>query len=131
MKRWDDLLKYDQLTKELLSGSTFLGWKEGLINFPPTYKYERNSSRYVGEIPNETGKKRSPAWCDRILWLGKGTKQLSYWSPPDLILSDHRPVSSIFLVEVEVLDQRKLERVLNFTNPGFVSKGKHYMTVDL
>uniref|UniRef100_K4A0J8 Inositol polyphosphate-related phosphatase domain-containing protein n=1 Tax=Setaria italica TaxID=4555 RepID=K4A0J8_SETIT len=50
MKRWDDLLKSDQLTKELISGSTFVGWKEGLINFPPTYKYERNSSRYVGAI---------------------------------------------------------------------------------
>ncbi|XP_062199137.1 type I inositol polyphosphate 5-phosphatase 2-like isoform X2 [Phragmites australis] len=129
MKRWDDLLKSDQLTKELISGSTFVGWKEGLINFPPTYKYERNSSRYVGEIPNEGQKKRSPAWCDRILWLGKGTKQLSYWSS-GLSLSDHRPVSSLFLVEVEVFDQRKIERVLNFTNPGFVSKGKYYMTVD-
>jgi len=51
-----------QLTKELISGSTFVGWKEGLINFPPTYKYERNSSRYVGEIHNEAEKKRSPAW---------------------------------------------------------------------
>ncbi|XP_062194132.1 type I inositol polyphosphate 5-phosphatase 2-like isoform X2 [Phragmites australis] len=125
MKRWDDLLKSDQLTKELMSGSTFAGWKEGLIDFPPTYKYERNSSRYYGELPNESEKKRSPAWCDRILWLGKGTKQLSYWSS-GLSLSDHRPVRAVFLVEVEVFDQRKLERVLNFTNPGFVSKGIHY-----
>ncbi|CAM0144593.1 unnamed protein product [Urochloa decumbens] len=119
MKRWDVLLKSDQLTKELISGSTFVGWKEGLINFPPTYKYERNSNRYVGEIQNEAEKRRTPAWCDRILWLGKGTKQLSYWSS-DLRLSDHRPVSAIFLVEVEVFNQQKLERVLNF-NPGFVS----------
>ncbi|CAN6195263.1 unnamed protein product [Urochloa humidicola] len=116
MKRWDDLLKSDQLTNELISGSTFFGWKEGLINFPPTYKYERNSSRYAGEIHNEAEKRRTPAWCDRILWLGKGTKQLSYWSS-DLSLSDHRPVSAIFLVEVEVFNQQKLERVLNF-NPG-------------
>ncbi|XP_039808962.1 type I inositol polyphosphate 5-phosphatase 2 isoform X4 [Panicum virgatum] len=123
MNRWDDILKFDQLTKELISGSTFVGWKEGLINFPPTYKYERNSSRYVGEIHNEAGKKRSPAWCDRILWLGKGTKQFSYWSS-GLSLSDHRPVGAIFLVEVEVFNQQKLERVLNF-NPGFVSKGSN------
>jgi hypothetical protein len=51
-----------QLTKELISGNTFVGWKEGLINFPPTYKYERNSTRYVGELHNEAEKKRSPAW---------------------------------------------------------------------
>uniref|UniRef100_A0A0E0INP8 Inositol polyphosphate-related phosphatase domain-containing protein n=1 Tax=Oryza nivara TaxID=4536 RepID=A0A0E0INP8_ORYNI len=101
MKRWDDLLKSDQLTKELTNGNTFAGWKEGLINFPPTYKYETNSSKYVGEKPNEVGNKRSPAWCDRILWLGKGIKQLSYWSS-GLNLSDHRPVSSTFIVEVEL-----------------------------
>lgn len=51
-----------QLTKELVSGNTFVGWKEGLINFPPTYKYERNTTRYVGELHNEEEKKRSPAW---------------------------------------------------------------------
>ncbi|XP_052168502.1 LOW QUALITY PROTEIN: type I inositol polyphosphate 5-phosphatase 2 [Oryza glaberrima] len=115
MKRWDDLLKSDQLTKELTNGNTFAGWKEGLINFPPTYKYETDSSKYVGDKPNEVGNKRSPAWCDRILWLGKGIKQLSYWSS-GLNLSDHRPVSSTFIVEVEVFNQRKLQRLLNFTN---------------
>ncbi|PWZ15187.1 Type I inositol polyphosphate 5-phosphatase 2 [Zea mays] len=128
MKKWDDLLKSDQLTKELVSGNTFVGWKEGLINFPPTYKYERNTTRYVGELHNEEEKKRSPAWCDRVLWFGKGTKQLSYWSS-GLNLSDHRPVSAVFLVEVEVFNQQKLERVLNF-NPGFVSNGDYYMMAD-
>ena len=56
-----------QLTKELISGNTFVGWKEGLINFPPTYKYERNSTRYVGELHNEAEKKRSPAWLSLFL----------------------------------------------------------------
>lgn len=50
--------------------------------------------------------------CDRILWLGKGIKQLSY-KRTELTLSDHRPVSSMFLVEVEVLDHRKLQKALN------------------
>uniref|UniRef100_A0A0E0M4U9 Inositol polyphosphate-related phosphatase domain-containing protein n=1 Tax=Oryza punctata TaxID=4537 RepID=A0A0E0M4U9_ORYPU len=100
----------NKLTKELTSGNTFAGWKEGLINFPPTYKYETNSSRYVGEKPNEVGNKRSPAWCDRILWLGKGIKQLSYWSS-GLNLSDHRPVSSTFIVEVEGADPAVQEDV--------------------
>ncbi|RZR73898.1 hypothetical protein BHM03_00029354, partial [Ensete ventricosum] len=49
--------------------------------------------------------------CDRILFLGKGIKQESY-GRSEVNLSDHRPVSSVFLVEVEVLDQRKLERLL-------------------
>ncbi|KAJ7003551.1 type I inositol polyphosphate 5-phosphatase 2-like [Populus alba x Populus x berolinensis] len=112
MKQWDELINSDQLSRELSSGRVFEGWKEGAINFPPTYKYEINSDTYVGENPKEGEKKRSPAWCDRILWLGKGIKQLSY-KRSELRLSDHRPVSSMFLVEVEVLDHRKLKKALN------------------
>jgi len=53
--------------------------------------------------------------CDRILWLGKGIKQLKYQSAENR-LSDHRPVSSIFLVDVEVIDHCKLQRALNFAS---------------
>lgn len=112
-KQWDELINYDQLSRELRKGHVFEEWKEGMINFPPTYKYEINSDRYVGQNPREGEKIRSPAWCDRILWLGKGVKQLSY-KRADIRLSDHRPVSSIFSVEVEVLDHRKLQRAINF-----------------
>ncbi|KAH9769770.1 Type I inositol polyphosphate 5-phosphatase 2 [Citrus sinensis] len=114
-KRWDKLINSDQLSKELHGGHVFEGWKEGVINFPPTYKYEINSDRYVGENPKEGEKKRSPAWCDRILWLGKGIKQLAY-RRAEILLSDHRPVSSTFLVQVEVLDHRKLKRALNVSS---------------
>lgn len=112
-KQWDELINYDQLSRELRKGHVFEEWKEGTINFPPTYKYEINSDRYVGQNPREGEKIRSPAWCDRILWLGKGVKQLSY-KRADIRLSDHRPVSSIFSVKVEVLDHRKLQRAINF-----------------
>ncbi|XP_044493804.1 type I inositol polyphosphate 5-phosphatase 2-like isoform X2 [Mangifera indica] len=111
-KQWDELISSDQLIIELRSGHVFDGWKEGVINFPPTYKYEINTDRYVGENPKDGEKRRSPAWCDRILWLGKHIKQLSY-KRSDIRLSDHRPVSSMFLVEVEVLDHQKLQRALN------------------
>ncbi|KAJ7944632.1 putative Type I inositol polyphosphate 5-phosphatase [Quillaja saponaria] len=114
LRKWGELMNSDQLREELRSGHVFDGWKEGLIDFPPTYKYEINSNRYAGEIPKEREKKRSPAWCDRILWLGKGIKQLSY-RRTKINLSDHHPVSSLFLVEVEVFDNRKLQRALKFT----------------
>ncbi|CAM8982985.1 unnamed protein product [Rhodiola kirilowii] len=114
-KQWAELINSDQLSKELRKGRVFDGWKEGVINFPPTYKYEFNTDRYVGENPKEGEKRRSPAWCDRILWLGKHIKQLSY-KTANIRLSDHRPVSSLFVVEVEVLDHRKLQRVINLTN---------------
>ncbi|KAG4990812.1 hypothetical protein JHK87_024269 [Glycine soja] len=88
-------------------GHVFDGWKQGLINFPPTYKYEINCDRYVGERPKQGEKRRSPAWCDRILCLGKGIKQLQY-GRAEIKLSDHRPVSSALLVEVEGLTSEKL-----------------------
>ncbi|KAG8382479.1 hypothetical protein BUALT_Bualt05G0081500 [Buddleja alternifolia] len=104
-----------ELSKELRNGHVFDGWKEGMINFAPTYKYEISSDRYVGENPREGEKKRSPAWCDRILWFGKGIKQFFY-KRAEIKLSDHRPVSSMFMVEVEIFDQRKLRKALNFSS---------------
>ncbi|XP_021765703.1 type I inositol polyphosphate 5-phosphatase 2-like [Chenopodium quinoa] len=112
-KEWNELINSDQLSTELRSGHVFDGWKEGPINFPPTYKYGINSDRYVGENPKEGEKRRSPAWCDRILWSGKGIKQ-HFYRRAEIKISDHRPVSSSFSIEVEVLDPRKLQRTLHY-----------------
>ncbi|GAB4834684.1 hypothetical protein Ancab_032947 [Ancistrocladus abbreviatus] len=111
-QQWDKLVNSDQLVKELCSGRVFDGWKEGLINFPPTYKYEINSDRYAGDDPKGENK-RSPAWCDRIIWFGKGIKQ-HFYRRAELKLSDHRPVTSMFSIDVEVLDHRKLQRIINY-----------------
>ncbi|XP_057773493.1 LOW QUALITY PROTEIN: type I inositol polyphosphate 5-phosphatase 2 [Salvia miltiorrhiza] len=128
-KQWAVLLNHDQLSKELRNGHVFDGWKEGIINFAPTYKYEINSDRYVGQNP-KAEKKRSPAWCDRILWFGKGIKQLCY-ERSEMRLSDHRAVSSSFLVEVEIFDQRKLKKALNYSSAVvhpefFLSQAQEY-----
>ncbi|KAF2308655.1 hypothetical protein GH714_011869 [Hevea brasiliensis] len=40
--------------------------------------------------------------CDRILWYGKGVKQLSYFRSESKF-SDHRPVSALFSIPVEVM----------------------------
>jgi hypothetical protein len=39
--------------------------------------------------------------CDRILWYGKGLKQLSY-TRAESRHSDHRPVAALFAVEIEL-----------------------------
>lgn len=100
---WQALLESDQLKKELLEGKVLDGWHEGPIHFAPTYKYEMESDQYTknGEKP------RTPAWCDRILWFGKGLKILSY-TQTACRFSDHRPVKAVVLAEVEVLNENKL-----------------------
>ncbi|WCJ19056.1 Type I inositol polyphosphate 5-phosphatase 5 [Euphorbia peplus] len=98
---WNALLDKDQLKIEKEAGRVFWGWKEGKICFAPTYKYSYNSDvYYAGEATADTkNKRRTPAWCDRILWRGSGIHQVSYvrWESR---FSDHRPVCSNFLLDV-------------------------------
>jgi hypothetical protein len=53
--------------------------------------------------------------CDRILSYGKGMRLLSY-SAVDIRLSDHRPVTAVYMVDVDVFSSKKLQRALTFTD---------------
>lgn len=109
MRNWRALLENDQLRIEQRQGRVFPGWKEGRIYFPPTYKYSNNSDRYAGEDRHPREKRRTPAWCDRILWHGRGLQQLSYVRGESRF-SDHRPVYSIFLAEVESINHSLIKK---------------------
>jgi len=61
--------------------------------------------------------------CDRILSYGKGIRLLSY-KRGELTLSDHRPVTAVYLAEVEVFRRRKLRRALTFTD----AEVEHYLS---
>ncbi|KAM0852532.1 hypothetical protein ACQ4PT_051701 [Festuca glaucescens] len=109
---WDALFEKDQLKVERDAGRVFKGWNEGKIYFAPTYKYSCNSDAYAGETATSNKKRRTPAWCDRILWRGDGTSQLSYYRGESKF-SDHRPVCGTFIVEVEALDRKARRRSSN------------------
>ncbi|KAL3513967.1 hypothetical protein ACH5RR_026684 [Cinchona calisaya] len=111
-KDWSTLRECDQLIKELRKGRAFDGWSEGVLTFAPTYKYEMNSDKYIGDDPKG---RRTPAWCDRVLSFGKGTRLISY-QRNEIKFSDHRPVTASYMVEVEVFSPKKLQRALTFTN---------------
>ncbi|CAL5185808.1 unnamed protein product [Lathyrus oleraceus] len=101
---WKGLQEFDQLQKELEEGGVFEGWKEGNIEFAPTYKYASSTSNIYcgGGLPSRSGEKqRTPAWCDRILWYGKGVEQLHYIRSESKF-SDHRPVSALFSTQIEI-----------------------------
>ncbi|KZV25456.1 hypothetical protein F511_17234 [Dorcoceras hygrometricum] len=143
MRNWRALLENDQASKYILSksfylciqtyetvkkftpslkqlrieqgqGRVFPGWNEGRIYFPPTYKYSNNSDRYTGENKHPREKRRTPAWCDRILWHGRGLQQLSYIRGESRF-SDHRPVYSMFLAEVESIDHSRIKKNTNLS----------------
>ncbi|KAK7316385.1 hypothetical protein VNO77_35389 [Canavalia gladiata] len=105
---WKALQEFDQLQKELEKGGAFEGWKEGNIEFAPTYKYSSfTTNRYCGGLPSRSGEKqRTPAWCDRILWYGKGVEQLHYLRSESKF-SDHRPVSALFSTQIEIKSSSK------------------------
>ncbi|XP_028804142.1 type I inositol polyphosphate 5-phosphatase 4 [Neltuma alba] len=109
MRNWKALLEKDQLRIEKRQGRVFEGWNEGKIYFPPTYKYSNNSDRYAGDERHSKQKRRTPAWCDRILWYGRGLRQLSYVRGESRF-SDHRPVYSIFLAEVDSINRSRTKK---------------------
>lgn len=103
------LLERDQLLMERKRNPGFRlrAFQENPITFKPTYKYDVGSDTY-----DSSEKKRTPAWCDRLLFRGLGrVKQLDYrrW---EVRASDHRPVSGVFCVWLKTVDQGKKDRVL-------------------
>lgn len=97
---WQALLEKDQLRIEQRAGRVFKGWEEGTIHFAPTYKYLANSDHYVAQLSKSREKQRTPAWCDRILWKGEGMRQMWYVRGESKF-SDHRPVYSLFQVQID------------------------------
>lgn len=94
-----ELMKRDQLYREMSGGRLFNGYKEPDICFIPTYKYDTGTDNW-----DTSDKCRVPAWCDRILYKGKYVNVCDYRSHPSLRISDHKPVSALFDVGIKVID---------------------------
>lgn len=93
------LLEKDQLKKEMAAGRAFPGFHEGDIRFAPTFKL------LAPKVPGGTleyNPKRSPAWCDRILWRSalphRDITCEQYYSVESLNTSDHLPVVGVLQV---------------------------------
>jgi len=65
------LLSHDELHQQQKARKAFHdGWREGPLEFLPTYKYDIGS---VG-VFDSSEKKRCPSWCDRILYRTRRDK---------------------------------------------------------
>ena len=98
------LLERDQLivTKRRNPGMRLRTFQEEVITFAPTYKYDVGTDRF-----DTSEKARLPAWCDRILYRGFGrVKQIDY-RRHELKLSDHRPVSALFMLRLKTVNPQQ------------------------
>lgn len=97
---------HDQLFKAKRDKRAFDGYEEGPINFSPTYKYDANTDNF-----DSSEKSRPPAWCDRILWRGRGVIQTAYSSVMNIRASDHKPVYAIFTTPIQAIDGEKYTKI--------------------
>ncbi|XP_031695751.1 inositol polyphosphate 5-phosphatase K-like isoform X2 [Anarrhichthys ocellatus] len=130
----------DQLTMMKKKERILQEFEEGPLDFPPTYKFDRNSDIY-----DSSGKKRKPAWTDRILWRlrhkapppdeqSENTvdqearkvededededeeyplriRQDLYTSNMEYSVSDHKPVIGVFTLELRKMFDAPLVRL--------------------
>jgi len=101
-----ELQNNDQFYQQRHQRKVFVGFKEGPITFPPTYKYDPGTNSW-----DSSEKARPPAWTDRILWQGDTIHQTHYRSHMDLLVSDHKPVSAMFNVGIKVIDKAKRQKI--------------------
>ncbi|CAZ86314.1 unnamed protein product [Tuber melanosporum] len=96
------LLERDQLLMERRRNPGFRlrAFQESQITFSPTYKYDVGTDIY-----DTSDKKRSPAWCDRVLYRGLGRIKQTAYRRWEVRASDHRPVSASFLIRLKTVDQ--------------------------
>ena len=123
---YGSLQSQDQCLREMAKGNTFVNFKEGALNFPPTYKFDKRTSTY-----DTSEKQRIPAWCDRVLYRTKADSRLvlpgygnlgpkfsanfppepvscclqTYDSCHNIVESDHKPVYAVMNIGLRCVDE--------------------------
>ena len=104
-----ELKKHDQLCQSQKDNLCFSEFQEPEITFLPTYKFDLFSDTY-----DSSGKRRSPAYTDRILYCGMQKDELNcilYDSCMQLVTSDHKPVVALFEANVDPLTNELSEKI--------------------
>ncbi|KAF4506739.1 hypothetical protein G6O67_006793 [Ophiocordyceps sinensis] len=110
------LLDRDQLLIARRRNPSFRlrAFEELPITFAPTYKYDVGTDNY-----DTSEKKRSPAWCDRLLFRGRGRVQQLDYKRHEVRVSDHRPVTGSFRLWVKKTNPRERATAWMESQQGF------------
>lgn len=106
-QQYHRLLERDQLlvSRRRNPGFRLRDFQESPISFAPTYKYDLGTDHY-----DTSEKHRTPAWCDRILYRGPGKVEQILYRRHELQISDHRPVSGIFVMNIKRIIPSKRQK---------------------
>ena len=116
-RHYAQLLKKDQLLRELKAERACHGFKEAPVDFPPTYKYSNLARATIGREESEKwlwAKHRWPSWCDRVLYLERGDVTIEvtkYTALPLMATSDHRAVTATFSIPLKLIHVSDVENV--------------------
>lgn len=101
------LLERDQLllSRRKNPGFKLRAFNELPITFAPTYKYDVGTDNY-----DTSEKKRSPAWCDRILYRGQDRIEQVNYRRHEVRVSDHRPVTGLFNMLIKTVMPKERAR---------------------
>lgn len=120
------LLQHDQLLKEMATNPSFRlhSFKEPLINFAPTYKYDRRSDEY-----DTSEKRRVPAWCDRILHRARDPERVRniFYKRYEPNISDHRPVCGGYTVEIKKVQHVERAKQLQIVQSLWVKEERNLL----
>ncbi|GAA6016682.1 hypothetical protein JCM10207_000146 [Rhodosporidiobolus poonsookiae] len=97
-KEWELLQRFDQLRIQRQHHLAFADFEEAPIAFPPTFKFDVGTQVY-----DTSEKQRVPSWTDRVLWLSIHENTVrceKYSSHPEIVISDHKPVSALLKLPV-------------------------------
>lgn len=119
------LLDRDQLLASKRKNPSFRlrAFNEAAITFAPTYKYDVGTDTY-----DTSEKKRSPAWCDRLLYRGFGKMKQVEYRRHEVHASDHRPVSGLFKMRVKSIIPEKRTTVWEACQAEFYHEKRRLAT---
>lgn len=117
-QQYHRLLERDQLlvSRRRNPGFRLRDFQEFPIVFAPTYKYDPGTDNY-----DTSEKHRTPAWCDRILCRGSGKVEQIKYQRHELQISDHRPVSGVFVMTIKKIVPSKRMEAWTACNDRFVA----------